>query len=737
MDSIFDRGYQCPNASWNGTFISFCPGLTTDDVTGHEWSHAYTQYTDGLIYAWQPGALNEAASDIFGETLDRINNRGGDTPNTTRNAGACTTFTALPPVVTINSPAAIAGNKPAGTAAFGPQTFTITNDVVLVNDGVAPTGDGCETPFSNAAALNGKFALVDRGLCGFAVKVKNAQLNGAIGVIVANNQPGIVNMGGVDPTITIPSLSVLQTDGAAIKAQLGLGQTVNATLTRATGTDNSVRWLLGEDDTAPGLTGALRDMWNPTCYGNPGKVSDADYGCSAGDQGGVHDNSGVDNHAYSLLVDGGSYNGQTITGIGLTKAAHIWFWAKTHYQGPATDFAEHADALEQSCSDLTDVNLDDLNTGAPSGQIISAADCAELHEVTLAVEFRNPPTQCNFQPLLAKNPPDRCEAGTTQVNVFADTFAKDPFRPNRWTASRENTTVDFTDRDWTWSHDLPDRAGSALFAPDPSIGTCAPGGDESGVLVVTSPPITLPAGAAAPRLTFDHWVSTEAAFDGGNLRISVNGGPWMLVAQADFTFNGYNATLATTAQGNTNPLQGQRAFSGSDGGSVLGSWGRSHVNLAAYATALDTIQLRWDFGTDGCGGVFGWYVDDVTVHACTSNIKPDITINDITVTEGSFTSLFNLFTPATFTVSLSHAYAKPVSVKFVTKPGTAKAILDYIPIAGKATIDPLDLTEDVTTWVIADHKEEPNETFFLDLFNPVNGNLLDNRGMCTIANDDF
>jgi Zn-dependent metalloprotease len=36
MDSIFNRGYSCPNASWNGVFISFCPGYTTDDVTAHE-----------------------------------------------------------------------------------------------------------------------------------------------------------------------------------------------------------------------------------------------------------------------------------------------------------------------------------------------------------------------------------------------------------------------------------------------------------------------------------------------------------------------------------------------------------------------------------------------------------------------------------------------------------------------------------------------------------------------------
>ena len=68
--------------------------------------------------------------------------------------------------------------------------------------------------------------------------------------------------------------------------------------------------------------------------------------------GGVHTNSGVPNHGYALLVDGGTYNGQTVNGIGLTKAAHIYWRAQSVYQTPTTDFADHADALEQSCHDL-------------------------------------------------------------------------------------------------------------------------------------------------------------------------------------------------------------------------------------------------------------------------------------------------------------------------------------------------------------------------------------------------
>ncbi len=100
--------------------------------------------------------------------------------------------------------------------------------------------------------------------------------------------------------------------------------------------------------------GAIRDMWNPTCYGDPGKVTDAEYNCdpNLSDSGGVHSNSGVPNHAYALLVDGGSFNGQTVVGIGIDKAANIWWRAQTAYLTPSSDFTAAADAFEASCADL-------------------------------------------------------------------------------------------------------------------------------------------------------------------------------------------------------------------------------------------------------------------------------------------------------------------------------------------------------------------------------------------------
>ncbi|HNP34683.1 MAG TPA: M4 family metallopeptidase [Woeseiaceae bacterium] len=612
MDSIFNRGYSCPNASWNGTFISFCPGLTVDDVTGHEWGHAYTEYTDNLIYQWQPGALNESYSDVVGETVDRLNGTGGDSPDVARTPGSCTVTDGTPPPSLVVTGGSAAGsyfvtasvNEPPAPFTVGPLPMAQSNPA------------GACTPVG--PEVNGKIAIIDWTLlpsganeCGSGTRAANAINAGAAGIIFVAPPAGRLNLGS---NALIASVQVTNGDGAVIKA----GLPADATITFDVGSDNSVRWLLGEDSSAAGLTGALRDMWTPGCFGDPGKVTDEVYHCATSDQGGVHINSGIPNHAFSLLVDGGNFNGQNISGIGLTKANHIYFRAKTHYQGPATDFAAHADALEQSCSDLVGTNLASLTDGSPSGQVISGADCDQVAKALLAVEMRTPPSQCGFEPFLAQNPPPLCDDPKAKVkSLFKDNFEHGNSSMARWKRSNDGTTPDFTDREWSVVSNLPDnRNGRAFFGPDPTYGSCAPGGDESAVLHLDSPQISVPASADDLRVVFDHWVATEFGYDGGNVKISVNGGPWTLIDYTDFVYNSYNIFLATAGQGNTNPIAGEQAFSGTDGGAVDGTWGRSIINIAPYAGPKDKIRLRFDMGTDGCGGAFGWYVDDVSVYQC-------------------------------------------------------------------------------------------------------------------------
>ncbi|MEP7013152.1 MAG: PA domain-containing protein [Acidobacteriota bacterium] len=165
------------------------------------------------------------------------------------------------PFVRVNTPAGIAGFYQLGSAAFGPALTTggVTGNVVIgldPADGAGPsTTDGC-TLFTNAAAVLGNIALVDRGTCGFTIKVKNAQLAGATAVIVADNVAGCppASLGGTDATIIIPSGRVSLADGNTLKANIA---TLNATLlldpAQRAGADSSNRALLAAlNPVAPG-----------------------------------------------------------------------------------------------------------------------------------------------------------------------------------------------------------------------------------------------------------------------------------------------------------------------------------------------------------------------------------------------------------------------------------------------------------------------------------------------------
>jgi hypothetical protein len=167
-----------------------------------------------------------------------------------------------------------------------------------------------------------------------------------------------------------------------------------------------------------------------------------------------------------------------------------------------------------------------------------------------------------------------------------------------------------------------DNVGRVAFGPAPDAGDCAGGANDiSSSDSITSPSVLMPAGKAL-RLSFDHYVATESGYDGGNVKISVNGGDFASIPNAAYVFNAPNDTMkpAVDALGNpdnTSPLAGEPGFTGTNPGRAAGSWGNSQVNLdAAGAKAGDTIQIRFDLGRDGCGGVDGWYVDDVSISVC-------------------------------------------------------------------------------------------------------------------------
>ena len=127
----------------------------------------------------------------------------------------------------VTAPAAVAGNYSYNTVPFGPAVTgsNFSGQMVLgvdPSDGAGASTTDAFSPLTNAAAVAGKIVLVDRGTCGVAIKSKNVQNAGGIGVLVANNVVGNPppSFGGADPTLTIPTIIVTQATGNSLRANL-------------------------------------------------------------------------------------------------------------------------------------------------------------------------------------------------------------------------------------------------------------------------------------------------------------------------------------------------------------------------------------------------------------------------------------------------------------------------------------------------------------------------------------
>lgn len=146
-------------------------------------------------------------------------------------------------ILVINSPTGIAGSYNMVKASFGPPLPTpfITEDFVLVNDGVTPdVNDGCEG-ILNASELFGKIAILKRGNCPFISKIQAVQDAGAIAAIVINNSGStIFAMSGNTSSITIPSVMISMTDGQILLDQMNNANTINGTLQNGGGVQSGI-----------------------------------------------------------------------------------------------------------------------------------------------------------------------------------------------------------------------------------------------------------------------------------------------------------------------------------------------------------------------------------------------------------------------------------------------------------------------------------------------------------------
>jgi Zn-dependent metalloprotease len=353
--------------------------------------------------------------------------------------------------------------------------------------------------------------------------------------------------------------------------------------TNGAGNDTAgVRWLLGED--VSGL-GAIRNMQNPPAFGDPDKISSANYykgtctyyndPANNCDNGGVHTNSGVNNKAAFLMTDGGSFNGQTVTGLGATKVAKIYYEAQTNLLVSGSDYADLYDLLYQGC----------LNLVGTAG--ISAPDCQQVRNATLAVEM-------NQQPAAGYNPDAPICASSQPTDLFFDGLENNS---SNWTFGALTGTS-------RWQRDSPYGAyahsGSHFLYADDSPSA------KSDSFAAMNSSISLPANA---YLHFAHAFGFQGTgSDGGVLEYSTNGGSTWNDAGSLFDTNGYNGTI-TTANNTLNP---RAAF-------VADSHGYISSRLSLASLAGQSVRFRWRMATDLSLFDWGWFVDDVRIYTCATS----------------------------------------------------------------------------------------------------------------------
>ena len=219
-----------------------------------------------------------------------------------------------------------------------------------------------------------------------------------------------------------------------------------------------------------------------------------------------------------------------------------------------------------------------------------------------------------------QNPPALCGPGTSSRTVFAEELQGRAGRLDQGRARSSSPAPAATP--WVADSTLPkDRAG------DRGLRAGARPGPVRRQRVGTSPRATRSSArrSASPRarpwrrkLSFDHYVATEFGFDGGNVKYRT-GPKWKI-----------DPGLGVHVQRAGTTLDGRRGQHEPDGRCSRASpaptvarsparGARRQVNLTALGVkAGQDLRLRFDIGRDGCGGIDGWYVDDVTVTVCQS-----------------------------------------------------------------------------------------------------------------------
>jgi hypothetical protein len=175
-----------------------------------------------------------------------------------------------------------------------------------------------------------------------------------------------------------------------------------------------------------------------------------------------------------------------------------------------------------------------------------------------------------------------------------------------------------------------------------------------------------------------------------------------------------------------------------DGDGMTFFWALTSVPPGSAAVIDAPASLSPSFTTDEPGNYMAQLIvsdgeleSDPDTVVVAARVPPALSISDAAVDEGDAGT-----TAAVFTVTRSGSLIGDVTVDFNTSPGTASGGIDYFNASGTLTIPAGQASATITVNVVGDAVMEPDETFVVDLTNPVDATLSDAQGTGTIRNDE-
>ena len=159
-----------------------------------------------------------------------------------------------------------------------------------------------------------------------------------------------------------------------------------------------------------------------------------------------------------------------------------------------------------------------------------------------------------------------------------------------------------------------------------------------------------------------------------------------------------------------------------------------NVSVPILGDALDEPDESFFFTlTSIQNGTFQGGDPNATGTITDDDPTPSLSITDASVTEGNSGTK-----TTTVSVSLSAPSSRNVAVDFATADGTATFSPggDYHSQSGRLVFSPGETVETITLTVVSETVVESDETFVVNLSNPLNATIADAQSVITILNDD-